>query len=247
MADLVHITTARSADRIARSGIAARSRGRDGRRGVYVMPVLPSFTLTHQWVREIRRWKPGVLVAVHVRIPDGEPVTVGRYSDIPQPVPADRAAALVGRLADPRGYEVFVPRALTASEIRRIRSVPQGIGWRYLPNAHGRRPCGCPACTSPGTPGSGRIRRRHAASEDRDPTPVLMARLIAATTVDDIEEALWAMGGRSRGNTGELAYLLNHPSLVVRQALYDLLTRYRGPEAKRMRAALATDPLIERD
>src|SRR5688500_15541375 len=64
MADFLHITTARAARRIERSGIAARSHGRAGGRGVYCMPVLPSFTLTHQWVRELRRWNPGVLVAV---------------------------------------------------------------------------------------------------------------------------------------------------------------------------------------
>ena len=55
---------------IARSGIAARSRGRSGDSGVYCMPILASFTLTHQWVRELRRWHPGVLVAVHVRLSD---------------------------------------------------------------------------------------------------------------------------------------------------------------------------------
>jgi hypothetical protein len=66
MAEFVHITTVRAARRVERSGIAARSHGRVDGRGVYCMPVLSSFTLTYQWVRELRRWHPGVLVAVHL-------------------------------------------------------------------------------------------------------------------------------------------------------------------------------------
>src|SRR5690348_15142445 len=111
MADFVHITTDRAARRIVRTGMAARSRGWSGERGFYAMPVLPSFALTHQWVRELRRWRPGVLVAVHVRVPDAEPVLVGHYGQVPAAMPAAQAVALVRDLTDPRGHEVFVPRA----------------------------------------------------------------------------------------------------------------------------------------
>ncbi|MGS2617695.1 hypothetical protein ACVCAH_24705 [Micromonospora sp. LZ34] len=129
MAEFVHITLARSARRIERAGIAARSHGRAGGRGVYCMPVLPSFTLTYQWVRELRRWHLGVLVAVHLRLPDDEPVTVGRYGAPPREATAAQAVAAVRELDDPRGYEVFVPRAITSTEVRRVRDVPQGVGW----------------------------------------------------------------------------------------------------------------------
>src|SRR2546421_10902316 len=143
MAEFVHVTTARAARGIERSGIAARSHGRAGGRGVYCMPVLPSFTLTHQWVRELRRWHPGVLVAVQLRLPDDQPVTLGRYGTPPAAITAARAVAAVRELNDARGYEGFVPRAITADEVRRVRQVPQGVGWRYLPGAQGRRPCPC--------------------------------------------------------------------------------------------------------
>ena len=101
------------------------------------MPVLPSFTLTHQWVRELHRWHGGVLVAVQVRLPDEQPVTVGRYGTQPAAVTAARAVAVVRELDDPRGYEVFVPRAVTAADVRRIREVPRSatavslrsLGW----------------------------------------------------------------------------------------------------------------------
>lgn len=124
------------------------------------MPVVPSFTLTYQWVRELRRWKPGVLVAIHLRLPDDEPVTVGRYNVAPDDVVAAQAVARVREVDDPRGYEVFVPRAIRASEVRRIRSVPQGVGWRHMPDAHGRRPCPCPYCLQPGMFKVARLRNR---------------------------------------------------------------------------------------
>ena len=159
MAEFVHITTARAARRVERSGIAARSHGRAGGRGVYCMPVLSSFTQTYQWMRELRRWHPGVLVGVQLRLPDDEPVTVGRYGGPVQAVTAANAVAVVRDLDDPRGYEVFVPRLVTRAEVRRVRDVPQGIGWRYVPDAHTRRPCPCPYCLSRGGYKVARLRR----------------------------------------------------------------------------------------
>ncbi|MFU8872860.1 hypothetical protein [Micromonospora sp. SL4-19] len=53
---------------------------------------------------------------------------------------------VVRELDDPRGHEVFVPRAILSAEVWRIRDVPQGVGWRYRPAAHGQRPCPCPVC-----------------------------------------------------------------------------------------------------
>jgi len=176
MAEFVHITTARAARRVERSGIAARSHGPSGERGMYCMPVLPSFTLTYQWIRELRRWHPGVLVAVHLRLPDHEPVTVGRYGGPPCEVTAAQAVAVVRELDDPRGYEVFVRRAVTCAEIRRVRDVPQGVGWRYLPAAHGRRPCPCPTCLPRGGYKAARLRRRFPYDKPPRPKSELMAR-----------------------------------------------------------------------
>lgn len=238
MAEFVHVTTARAARRIERSGIAARSHGRAGGRGVYCMPVLPSFTLTYQWIRELRRWQPGVLAAVHLRLPDDEPVTVGRYGAPPCRSTAAQAVAIVRALDDPRGYEVFVPRAITAAEVRRVRDVPQGVGWRYLPAAHGRRPCPCPVCLQRGTYKVARLRRRLPYDEPPEPKIEVMARLRSATTADEIIEALGELGRRRRGGAEELAYLADHPDPHVRDTLDSVLRVYRGREARRLRARL---------
>ncbi|MEV4489948.1 HEAT repeat domain-containing protein [Micromonospora coxensis] len=236
MADFVHITPARSARRIERSGIAARSHGPAGGRGVYCMPMLPSFTLTHQWVRELRRWHPGVLVGVHLRLPDDEPVTVGHYGEPPLAVTAAQAVAAVRALDDPRGYEVFVPRAISRAEVRRIRDVPQGVGWRYLPAAHGRRPCPCPPCLPRGGYGVARLRRRFEVPPE--PKHELMARLRAARSGDEICDVLGELGRGRRGGAEELAYLADHPDPHVRDSLESVLRVYRGREARQLRARL---------
>jgi hypothetical protein len=238
MAEFVHITVARSARRIERSGIAARSHGWAGRQGVYCMPVLSSFTLTYQWVRELRRWHSGVLVAVHLRLPDDEPVTVGRYGTPPREVTAAQAVAVVRELDDPRGYEVFVPRAVASAEVRRIRDVPQGVGWRYLPAAHGRRPCPCPACLPRGGYKVASLRRRFPYGERPKPKIELMTRLRAAGSADEIIDVLCELGRGRRGGAEELAYLADHPDPDVRDTLESVLRAYRGREARRLRERL---------
>jgi hypothetical protein len=242
MADLVHLTPERNARRIARSGVAARSRGWSGERGVYCLPVLPSFTLTHQWVRELRRWHHGALVAVQVRIPDVELVAVGRYGTRPRQVSAAEAAAHVRNLTDPRGFQVFVPRRIYAGEVRHIRNVPQGVGWRYQPDAHGRRPCVCPACLPVGGYGAARLRRRYPDGFAVPTKAQLMADLRDAASAEEVVDALMALGSRRRGGAEDLAYLADHPDPDVREALAEALGSYRGRAARSLRARLAATP-----
>jgi hypothetical protein len=123
------------------------------------MPVLPNFYVSHQWLRELRRFHGGPLMAVDFVIPDDEDVLVGHYSEPQQAVPAAEAAALIMGVDDPRGYQILVPRSIRSREIRRTRAVPRVVGWRYWPGAHGRRPCACPLCLQPGTFGAGKLRR----------------------------------------------------------------------------------------
>ena len=68
------------------------------------------------------------------------------------------------------GRGVFVPRAVAAAEVRRVRYVPQGVGWQYLPAAHGRPPCPCPACLPRGGYKVARLRRRFPYEEPPRPT-----------------------------------------------------------------------------
>jgi hypothetical protein len=83
----------------------------------------------------------GGLVAVHVRLDDAQDVLVGHYTDRARgalaTVSAAEAVRRIAALEDPRGWEVFVPRAVGPREVHRVRTAPQLAGWRYLPDAQG--------------------------------------------------------------------------------------------------------------
>jgi hypothetical protein len=158
VARFVHITTERNAAAVMRAGLRpGRLAGGGHALGVYGMPVLPRYEITHQWAREMKRWRGRTLAAVTFLVPDDELVLVGRYNQGKTAVTAAQAAGLVRDLPDPRGWEVIVPRAVPAKDIVRVRSLRRVTGWRYFPDAHGRAPCGCPACTA-GEPFQRRLR-----------------------------------------------------------------------------------------
>lgn len=114
------------------------------------MPVLRNFIISHQWMRELRRRGDRTLVGIYFRVPDDELVLVGHYGASPVNVTAAGAARAVMLAPDPLGLQIIVPRRVAAKDIHAIRRLPQFIGWRYFPGAHGKRPCGCPACQGRG-------------------------------------------------------------------------------------------------
>jgi hypothetical protein len=251
MAMFVHLTSAANAARIRRSGIRATSHGQGGARGVYCFPVLPSYTLTHQWLRELARsGSRGGLVAVHVRLDDTQDVLVGRYSDRARDAQAAvTAAQAVRRIAereDPRGWEVFVPRAIRPREVHRVRRAPQVAGWRYLPDAHGVRPCTCAGCRVRGGYGARRLRERLPHPLDGPPPPVrvLLDRVATADPGDPagLREALHWFGMRRRGPLPRLAHLAAHPDPGVREALVWAVAPWTTPGVPELLAGLAADP-----
>ncbi|WP_040477665.1 hypothetical protein [Longispora albida] len=247
----VHLTSAANAPRIRRSGIRAAGHGQAGERGVYCFPVLPSYTLTHQWLRELARFgSRGGFVAVHMRLGDDQPVLAGRYADRARQAQATITAAEAVRrvraLGDPRGWEVFVPRAIRPGEIHRIRPVPQVAGWRYWPGAHGTRPCTCTGCRVRGEYGSRRLRERHPHALDGPPPPArtLLARIAAAGDPGEpaaLREALHWFGMRRRGPLAELASLACHPDPGVRADLVWAVARWSTPGVGELLDGLATD------
>jgi hypothetical protein len=64
------------------------------------------------------------------------------------------------------GWEVIIPRRISAQEIHRVRTLPQVVGWRYSPAAKGKPPfCTCRFCTR-GDYGSQRLRDRLGSPDD---------------------------------------------------------------------------------
>ncbi|MFE4831962.1 HEAT repeat domain-containing protein [Streptomyces sp. NPDC056672] len=252
MAMFVHLTSAANAPRIRRSGIRAAGHGQGGVRGVYCFPVLPSHTLTHQWLRELARFgSRGGLVAVHIRLDDAQHVLVGRYTDRARDgqatVSASEAVRRISALEDPRGWEVFVPRAIRPREVHRVRAAPQVAGWRYLPDAHGVRPCTCFGCRVRGGFGARRLRERLPHPLDGPPPParVLLARVAAAGDPGDpaaLREALHWFGMRRRGPLAQVGRLAAHPDPGVREELVWAVARWSTPGGTELLDALAGDP-----
>ncbi|MET7759476.1 HEAT repeat domain-containing protein [Streptomyces sp. NPDC005389] len=247
MATFVHLTPAVHSARVRRAGLKAA--GCDQWRGVFLFPVLPSYTLTHQWLRELaRRPGPRGLVAVHVRLPDDEPVTVGRYSDHRPPrVSAAEAVRRVADADDCRGWEVFLPRSVAPAEVRHIRPVRQVHGWRYRPDAHGRPPCLCFGCRDRGGYGARRLRERRPHPLDGPPPAprVLLARVEAAEARGDtaaLREALRWYGMRRRAPLARLSRLARHDDPTVRIAFVEAASAWSTPGVDLVLGELAEDP-----
>lgn len=148
----VHLAPANRVRNIRHAGIKYRPRG------VFCLPVVPVYYVSHQWARELRRRGQGVIVAIDFRLPDDEQVWVGRYFEQHRLCTASAAAKEIMDAADPAGYEVIVPRSIAPSELRKVRAVSQVSGWRYRPRQHERAGCLCPYC-SRGEIGIQRMRR----------------------------------------------------------------------------------------
>jgi hypothetical protein len=151
MATFVHIADMRDAAAIRRSGLALPKRKLLEREtegfkwGVFALPVVEDFMLSHQWVRELKRRGHRSAVGVYFRVPDSERVWAGSYSGAKAEITAAQAAHTL-RSERTIGYEVVIPRGILSSEILAVRTVPS-IGWRFFPGAKGAPPrCLCKYC-----------------------------------------------------------------------------------------------------
>ena len=160
----VHLAPEKLARSIERRGIRPARVDGETLPGIYAMPVLPAFHVSHQWLRELKRSGQRTLVGVYFRIPDDEPVLFGHYGSEPVRVTAAEAAGLLMESEDPAGFEVMVERPVPPGEIHAVHHLPQLVGWRYSPQAKGRKPCGCPACVPRGEIRGRRLRERYEAS-----------------------------------------------------------------------------------
>lgn len=160
MAMFVHLAKASDVPHIRRVGIRRqRRRSGDFPGGVFAVPLTNDFQISHQWLRELKRWKHGPIAAVYLRIADDEPVWVGHYHRQHRWLTAAEAVAGFMKGDDVLGWEVVIPRRVSASEIHRTARLPQVIGWRYFPGSKGQRPFVCACCTR-GEYGARRLRQR---------------------------------------------------------------------------------------
>jgi hypothetical protein len=160
MALFIHIADKNDEASIVKNGIRASKR-KTGPRGVYAVPVIPSYTTNHQWSRELKRGGVRTLICVQFRIPDDEFVLAGKYDGEKLEMSASAAAGAFLAHTDPMGLEVIVPRRIMPKEIARTYPAPRLTGWRYYPDAKGRKPfCHCKFCNR------GEIRAQRLIRED---------------------------------------------------------------------------------
>lgn len=150
MTNFVHIADAKDGAAIRRTGLKLpRLKGPVNNQrpvGVFALPIVPNFLVSHQWLRELKRRGFKVAVGIYFRIPDTELVWAGHYSQEKQLLSAAEAAACLRRDGT-LGYEVIIPRSVASTEIRAVRSLPQVLGWRYSPGSHEKGVfCGCEYC-----------------------------------------------------------------------------------------------------
>ena len=156
----VHLTLEKNIKAILRNGISRIRKQSNRPHGIFSMPVTRNFYISHQWLRELKRSGGNAIVGVYFRIPDEEMVWVGHYHQAHRQMTAVEAAALMTTTENREGYEIIVPRKIERNEIHRVKNLPQIIGWRYYPDAHGKRPCGCPFCQR-GSYGARRLREEY--------------------------------------------------------------------------------------
>jgi hypothetical protein len=161
MAMFVHLALESRIALIRRNGIRRlrRSHG-DFPGGVFAVPMTRDFFVSHQWLRELKRRNAGPIAAVYFRIPDDERVWVGHYGQSHRWMTAAEAVAVFMVSESREGWEIVIPRRVESSEIHRTRRLPEVVGWRYHPGAHGRKPCGCDYCQR-GLFGGARIRSEY--------------------------------------------------------------------------------------
>ena len=142
----VHLAPSSAAVAIRRNGINRLRKVRVPAPGIYAMPVVRNFLVSHQWLRELKRWNAGPIIGVYFRIPDEQPVWVAHYRNAHLQMKAAEATGVIMHAESPEGFEVIIPRKIAPSEIHKIRTLSQVVGWRYFPGSHGKKPCGCPYC-----------------------------------------------------------------------------------------------------
>lgn len=147
MPQFIHLADAKDIAIIERSGIRADSEAWS-HSGVFAMPVLPSYLITHQWLRELKRRGMKTLSAIQFFIQAREFVLAGSYRDRqPLETTASASVGVFRSHVSGLGLQVLIPRKISAKEIRRVYTPSQVAGWRYHPEAHGKPPfCGCSYC-----------------------------------------------------------------------------------------------------
>jgi hypothetical protein len=178
--------------------------------------VTPNYTVSHQWLRELKRGGAKTLVAVVFRVDDDEVVFARHYSEVPREMSAAAAVGVILSHPEALGYEVMIPRRIKPSEIVAVRHVAQKLGWRTIPGTQKVSLCTCPVCVPPGTVTSSR--RRAQFEEAQAPSAIAgfntsraARRISAAPAVLSLRSAYAQAGGWQEYRRNDLGFRVEMP------------------------------------
>jgi hypothetical protein len=238
MSILVHLTAEKNVKRILQSGI------HKGKYGVYCLPVLPNYFISHQWLRELKRGGQRTFVGIYFHVPDDEMVLFGHYNKPHTNITVAEATRILYQQSDTQGYEMILMRTIEPNELHKIQAVPQVMGWRYSPDAHQRQWCNCPVCVSRGEFNSRKKRR------SLEGCVLTYDEILASLHAFDeeyrqndeydedndfqINNLLFELIHRKAGQALDLAFLIDYPSIDVLEVLIDVFSMYKGKEAQQL-------------
>lgn len=225
---LVHLADEKESARIKNNGIKVGK----GRQGVFCMPVLQNFYLSHQWLRELKRSGATTFVGIYFKVDRKTKVYFGRYNEEHKHIELGEAIKVIQNVEDPLGYEIIIDRKIGAKEIHKIKSLPQNIGWRYMPAANGRKPCGCDFCIR-GSIKANRIRERLSPREKRMPYREILEKLKVENDLDEIDSLFCEIRSKRRNsNPAELLFLLDKNADSIEEGLALTLRYFKHKATK---------------
>jgi hypothetical protein len=229
---LVHLADEREKASIKRNGIKIGK----GRKGIFCMPVLSNFYISHQWLRELKRNGARTFIGIYFKLDTKVLVYAGKYNEPHRQMELGVAIKEIMTLEDPLGYELIVDRKIEPKEIDKIRLLPPKIGWRYFPHSHLRRPtCACPVCIQRGSIKGRKLREKLEPPSKKANFEQLLARLMKESDEDEIDNLLWSIKStRRRSDPNQLLFLLERKSDSVNQSLAMALGAFRHENTKKI-------------
>ncbi len=201
MPRFVHIADEKNAKRIAKNGIKIGK----GRNGIFCMPVTKDFSISHQWLRELKRNGAKTLVGVYFKIKSNEKVWFGKYFENHRFEEAGKALKAFRKVEDKLGFEFLIERKIESNEISKIKSLPQNVGWRYSPTSHERKlNCGCPICISRGGIKSKKKREKFEPPIEKKSFKEIVETLKIETNDSEIESLFWQLRRKKRKANPEI-------------------------------------------
>ena len=227
---LVHLADERDAASIRKNGIKIGKY----RQGIYCMPVLQNFYVSHQWLRELKRCGAKTYIGIYFKYSSKDLVYAGKFNQKHRYIPLGKAIKEIMSMDDPLGYELIIERKIKATEIGKIRILPQTIGWRYFPSSNGKKPtCVCPYCIGSGAIKSKRLRDKVEPPSKKMGYDEAILKLKIAKSEDEIEDLLFTIRrSRRKADPNDLLFLLDKKSNSINQSVALALGMFKHKSTK---------------